>query len=458
MTRPTTRLLARYRQGDQDAFADLVVRYQRPLYNAALWIVRNAEDASDVTQIVFLRVAERLDEYDPQYKFFSWIYRIAVNESLNLLRRKAREEELDEEIELAGRRNRQPGMAGGRKRSSRGASGAALMSMSANDRMVLMLRHFSECSYEEIARHPGPGREDREIAAVRGEAALARVAAGPACELDMNPIRTHCTDACRPRRRGVAAAQKSGSSIAPWPPIPRRVPNSTRCDGLFDELKALRPQAFPPEGLVASVMAGLPAHRRQLSGAVACNWRTTSDDSPIARMSNTVRRRIPVVRLFSGSESMSEQSPGLRQAQGIVDRRRRCRAGGDRRRVVRHRLPAGRHHLRRRHRARAAVPRRAAGDNGREPPGQADAQRTAQPTAGNVGDARSRWPRSDALKDGRARQHEGRHGRATPAVKADGRPTVDEGRWPRRQHEGRRSQRRPQRQHEGRRRSQRRPQ
>ena len=54
-------LLARYRKGDQQAFAELVVRYQRPLYNAALWIVRKPEDASDVTQIVFLRVAERLD-------------------------------------------------------------------------------------------------------------------------------------------------------------------------------------------------------------------------------------------------------------------------------------------------------------------------------------------------------------------------------------------------------------
>ena len=42
---------------------------------------------SDVTQDVFLKVAERLDEYDGQHKFFSWIYRIAVNEALNRLRR-----------------------------------------------------------------------------------------------------------------------------------------------------------------------------------------------------------------------------------------------------------------------------------------------------------------------------------------------------------------------------------
>ena len=52
-------LLARYRAGDQQAFGDLVIRYQRALYNAALWIVRNADDARDVTQEVFLKVAVR---------------------------------------------------------------------------------------------------------------------------------------------------------------------------------------------------------------------------------------------------------------------------------------------------------------------------------------------------------------------------------------------------------------
>ena len=80
-------LVERFRGGDRDAFTELVVRYQRPIYNAAFWILRKPEDASDITQTVFLRVAERLDEYDARYKFFSWIYRIAVNESLNLLRR-----------------------------------------------------------------------------------------------------------------------------------------------------------------------------------------------------------------------------------------------------------------------------------------------------------------------------------------------------------------------------------
>ncbi len=93
---PDIALVERCRNGDWAAFTELVVRYQRPIYNAAFWMLRKAEDANDITQVVFLKVAERLDEYDPRFKFFSWIYRIAVNESLNLLRRNRREEALDE--------------------------------------------------------------------------------------------------------------------------------------------------------------------------------------------------------------------------------------------------------------------------------------------------------------------------------------------------------------------------
>lgn len=144
-------LVTRYRDGDREAFTELVIRYQRPIYNAAFWVLRRAEDASDVTQDVFLRVAERLDEYDGQHKFFSWIYRIAVNESLNLLRRNNREDALDDEVELPGSEDANPERQASDGELSRRIRGA-LMKMSANDRTVLTLRHFSECSYEEIGQ------------------------------------------------------------------------------------------------------------------------------------------------------------------------------------------------------------------------------------------------------------------------------------------------------------------
>jgi RNA polymerase sigma-70 factor (ECF subfamily) len=144
-------LVARYRSGDREAFAELVARYQRILHNAAFWILRRPEDASDVTQEVFLKVAERLDEYDPKYRFFSWIYRIAVNESLDALRRNAREDQLDDEVELPAPDSADPERQVGDTEYA-GRIRRALLLMNTNDRMVLSLRHFSECSYQEIGQ------------------------------------------------------------------------------------------------------------------------------------------------------------------------------------------------------------------------------------------------------------------------------------------------------------------
>ena len=146
-------LVERCREGDQEAFTALVVRYQRPIYNAAFWILRSAEDAGDVSQTVFLKVAERLDEYDPRYRFFSWIYRIAVNESLNLLRRNGREELFDE-IELADEACADP-EAQVSESERAGRVRRALLAMPVNDRIVLTLRHFGELSYEEIGEVVG---------------------------------------------------------------------------------------------------------------------------------------------------------------------------------------------------------------------------------------------------------------------------------------------------------------
>jgi RNA polymerase sigma-70 factor (ECF subfamily) len=144
-------LLERFRNGDRAAFTELVIRYQKPIYNAAFWVLRKAEDASDVTQTVFLKVVERLDDYDPQYKFFSWIYRIAVNESLNLLRRNGDHDELDDEAEFEGLQSASPEWRLDEAQRSQRLQ-HALMRLSTNDRTVLTLRHFSECSYQEIAQ------------------------------------------------------------------------------------------------------------------------------------------------------------------------------------------------------------------------------------------------------------------------------------------------------------------
>jgi RNA polymerase sigma-70 factor (ECF subfamily) len=142
-------VVERCRRGDREAFGELVVRYQRPVYNAAYWILRKPEDASDVAQTVFLKVVEQLDDYDPRYRFFSWIYRIAVNESLNLLRRNGHEEALDEDVELPDEASVDPERQFDAKERAERVR-RALLEVSTTDRTVLMLRHFGELSYDEI--------------------------------------------------------------------------------------------------------------------------------------------------------------------------------------------------------------------------------------------------------------------------------------------------------------------
>src|SRR5262249_12601563 len=86
-----------------------------------------------------------------EYKFFSWIYRIAVNEALNMLRRNGREEALDEEIDLPAAESANPERKAGEAELARRIQ-AALMHMATNDRVVLTMRHFSELSYQGIGQ------------------------------------------------------------------------------------------------------------------------------------------------------------------------------------------------------------------------------------------------------------------------------------------------------------------
>lgn len=142
-------LVAASRTGDKAAFANLVRRYFRPVYNAAYRVLGNEDDAADATQSVFLKVHERLGDYDPRYRFFSWLYRIAMNESIDVLRRNIRQEPLQDDVDYPGDERDGPESRLEAAQVSRRIQ-SALMRMKADDRVVISLRHFSECSYREI--------------------------------------------------------------------------------------------------------------------------------------------------------------------------------------------------------------------------------------------------------------------------------------------------------------------
>ncbi len=139
-------LARRCLRGDQQAFEPLVARYEKVLFNVALRMVGNYEDARDIAQTTFVKAYEKLDTYDPKYRFFSWIYRIMMNESLNHLQRRKTHQPLD--LNLASTQDpQQDVLAHERSHLVR----SALMKLAPDDREVLILRHYMELSYSELS-------------------------------------------------------------------------------------------------------------------------------------------------------------------------------------------------------------------------------------------------------------------------------------------------------------------
>jgi RNA polymerase sigma-70 factor, ECF subfamily len=81
-------LVAQARQGDSEAFSELVNHYERKIFRLAKHITQSDEDAEDVLQEAFLKAYEHLPDFQGQSKFYTWIVRIAVNESLMKLRKR----------------------------------------------------------------------------------------------------------------------------------------------------------------------------------------------------------------------------------------------------------------------------------------------------------------------------------------------------------------------------------
>src|ERR1700677_1018228 len=97
---PDILLVNRAREGDVQAFEQLVKQYDRQVFRIAQHITQNREDAEDVVQDAFLKAYQNLANFQEQSKFYTWLVRIAVNEALMRLRRRRPERmvSLDEDI------------------------------------------------------------------------------------------------------------------------------------------------------------------------------------------------------------------------------------------------------------------------------------------------------------------------------------------------------------------------
>jgi RNA polymerase sigma-70 factor, ECF subfamily len=134
---------------DREAYAALVGKYQRVLFNVAYRMVHDREDARDLAQGAFVKAYEKLADYDPAHLFFSWIYRILVNDTLNFLKKRKPLSPLSPEWDGAA-----PGDGPERDLEARERSGtvrAALMALPADAREVLVLKYFADLSYVEMS-------------------------------------------------------------------------------------------------------------------------------------------------------------------------------------------------------------------------------------------------------------------------------------------------------------------
>ncbi len=144
-------LVTRTREGEQQAFGELMQRYQASVFNVCLRMMGERREAEDMTQEAFIRAHERLQIFDKERPFGPWIRRVAANLCLNRLKRHAPasvplEDELDTPSRPAQLLPEQEVIMRDRQRKIR----QAILDLPANYRAVIELRHYQGLSYAEI--------------------------------------------------------------------------------------------------------------------------------------------------------------------------------------------------------------------------------------------------------------------------------------------------------------------
>ena len=152
-------LVRRCLAGDEKAYRELVERYQGQVYSLALRMVRRAEDAEDLTQETFVRMFRALSRYDPERPFAAWLFTIASRLCIDHIRRRKvspisltqRERDTDEEYEIEVEdTGLKPDEAAAHAEESR-RTAELIEALPPHYRIVVLLRHVQDLSYEEIA-------------------------------------------------------------------------------------------------------------------------------------------------------------------------------------------------------------------------------------------------------------------------------------------------------------------
>lgn len=151
-----TQLVQASQRGDQDAFALLVQRHQRLIFNLSLRMVLDYEDASEVTQEAFLAAWQGLSSFRSEARFATWLYRITYHCCLRQLEQRQRERDLQAAIQadyiVGGINKEQRAEDILEMRDRQAVVLDQLAQLPPKYRSVLVLRHLQEMTYEEIAK------------------------------------------------------------------------------------------------------------------------------------------------------------------------------------------------------------------------------------------------------------------------------------------------------------------
>ena len=133
-------------KGKISSFGLLIDKYQKPVYNLIFNMVEDEDQAKDIVQDVFIKVYEKLESFNFKHKFFSWLYRIAINDTINFLKNRKKFETLTEQNEIQAEKT-----TNDHKEEQRRQLHAALRELRTDHRVLILLKYFFGLSYEEIS-------------------------------------------------------------------------------------------------------------------------------------------------------------------------------------------------------------------------------------------------------------------------------------------------------------------
>jgi RNA polymerase sigma-70 factor, ECF subfamily len=159
-TTEATEVIARAKAGDAEAWGELYRQFAGPIFRFCRRALPTREDAEDATMEVFVKVREKLGQYDATRPFSAWLYKVAANHCWDLLRRrKVRQDKETEDVESMPLEHPDPDQLEQliEKRTSEEVR-KALDKLAPRARMALVLRYYSDMSYDEIAEALGVRR------------------------------------------------------------------------------------------------------------------------------------------------------------------------------------------------------------------------------------------------------------------------------------------------------------